>query len=162
MVKKTKPVYLNRGVIKVCGLSMLLFIISLAPFLINIRKNNNINGFRLTNGTATKQTAYADAVSFMINNAEEVKETFREFKRYGDLSGATINMAKTEILQIGNHNHNNIPETHKIYIKTQIKTLGLIIARSGIYKLNYENTINTITKLSDFWKTRNSLYMTKS
>ena len=152
--EKTKPFYLNRGVRQGCGLSMLLFIISLEPFLIKIRKNNNINGFRLTNGTATKQIAYADDVSFMINNAEEIKETFREFKRYGDLSGATINMAKTEILQIGNHNHNNIPETHKKYIKTQIKTLGLIIARSGIYKLNYENTIKKITNLSDFWKNR--------
>ena len=152
--EKTKPFYLNRGIRQGCGLSMLLFIISLEPFLMKIRKNNNINGFRLTNGTVTKQIAYADDVSFMINNAEEIKETFREFKRYGDISGATINMTKTEILQIGNHNHNNIPETHRKYIKTQTKTLGLIIARSDIYKLNYENTINKIAKLSDFWKTR--------
>ena len=63
-------------------------------------------------------------------------------------------MTKTEILQIGNHNHNNIPETHRKYVKTQIKTLGLIIARSDIYKLNYEITINKIANLSDFWKTR--------
>ena len=63
-----------------------------------------------------------------------------------DISGATISMTKTEILQIGNHNHNNIPETHRKYIKTQIKTLGLIIAKSDIYKLNYDNTINKIVK----------------
>ena len=152
--EKTKPFYLNRGVRQGCGLSMLLFIISLEPFLTKIRNNKGIKGYKLTNGTITKQIAYADDVSLMINNAEEIRETFREFKRYGDVSGAKINIAKTEILQIGNHSQNNIPENYIKYIKPEIKILGLITAKTNMYKANYDKAANTIEKLSNFWKTR--------
>ena len=132
--EKTKPFYLNRGVRQGCGLSMLLFIISLEPFLTKIRNNKGIKGFKLTYDTITKQIAYADDVSLMISNAEEIRETFREFKRYGDVSGAKINIAKTEILQIGNHSQNNIPENYIKYIKPEIKILGLTTAKTNMYK----------------------------
>ena len=157
--ENTKSIYLKRSMRQGCGLSMLLFMISLEPFLVNIQKNANIFGFRNTDGKKVKLIAYADDISFFTNGGQELNEIFTEFERYGKISGATLNMAKTEILQIGNHRPNKITNEYQVYIKQQVKILGLIFSRQGYTETNYKNIIEKIRKKADWWKTRQvSLY----
>jgi len=91
---------------------------------------------------------------FFTNGGLELNEIFTEF----DIRG-TLNMAKTEILQIGNHRPIKITNEYQVYIKQQVKILGLIFSRQGYTETNYKNIIENIRKKADWWKTRQvSLY----
>ena len=63
-------------------------------------------------------------------------------------------MAKTEILQIGNHTPQMIPLQYRQYIRTEQKMLGITFARKNISTINYTAKLNNIKSLTNWWKTR--------
>ena len=112
----TGSFFLERSMRQGCGLSMLLFIITLEPFLSRIRHNPHISGFRNTNGNIIKQIAYADDVTFILSNPRTMASIFDEFADYSKVSGAQLNINKTEILNLGQTTRDKVPEQYRGYI----------------------------------------------
>ncbi len=154
MGESTEEIHLRRSMRQGCSLSMLLFILALDPFLEHIRINRNITGFRLTNGNFVKTIAYADDINFFVHSQQEINTILNEFNEYSNISGAKLNAAKTEILQIGSHTSNMIAQKYKQYITNDIKLLGIQFSRHDTTKQNYTIIANKITNLLTWWKTR--------
>jgi len=65
-----------------------------------------------------------------------------------------LNMAKTEILQIGSQTPREIPMDLRKYIKNQTKLLGIIFTKEKYEITNFANIAAKIAELAKWWKTR--------
>ena len=97
----TEKFLVTRSMRQGCPLSMLLFVIGLEPYLTNIRNNNKFKGYRFPNGKYQKYISYADDITFFIQNKNDWDEIFEEFTKYSKVSGAKLNIDKTEMYAIG-------------------------------------------------------------
>ena len=81
---------------------MLLYIICLEELIIRIKNNNQIHGYVLntTNRYECKTGGYADDIAGMLKSYECIEHFFDEFKEWGHVSGAILNVEKTKILAL--------------------------------------------------------------
>ena len=91
----------TRGVRQGCPLSPLLYIIVAETIACAIKKNPNIDGFRLENGEYVKIFQYADDTSVIVHSYHAVRSFFSLFERYEVASGAKLNVTKSHGLLFG-------------------------------------------------------------
>ena len=91
----------TRGVRQGCPLSPLLYIIVAETIACAIKKDPNIDGFRLTNGEYVKIFQYADDTSVIVHSHHALRSLFSLFERYELASGAKLNVTKSHGLLFG-------------------------------------------------------------
>lgn len=91
---------LGRGVRQGCPLSPFLFNLALEPFLLRLRQNENIHGFRFKE-SHIKMAAYADDVLLFISQPQSSIPAFlQEVDSFSHVSGYKLNKDKCEILPL--------------------------------------------------------------
>jgi len=100
---KSTPIKILSGVRQGCPLSMLLFALCINPFLINLDKK--LKGIYIRhNSTNTTAIAYADDITIIVTQTEEIdiiKETLHD---YIQTTGARINANKSRAIALGSWN----------------------------------------------------------
>jgi hypothetical protein len=151
----TETIEIQRGIRQGCPLSMLLFVIIINPLLEQISKSKDINGFNLPNGNPIKVLAYADDITLILTNKQEIEEVYKIYEEYGKASGGKLNKEKTEIIAYGLIRE-KIQKQYKDQFVNHIKILGIKFgAKKDMARLNYEPIMEKIAKKMDVWKTRN-------
>ena len=98
----TDSIEIHRGVRQGCPLSALLYVLCLEVLTTNIRRNENIIGYRITqNSHENKELIYADDLGVFITTEDSIYQLFDLFKKYELATNAKINQDKTEALWLG-------------------------------------------------------------
>jgi len=100
---KSTPIKIRSGVRRGCPLSMLLFALCINPLLINLDKKRNGIYIR-HNSTKTTAVAYADDITSIVTQPEEmdtIKETLQD---YMHATGACISANNSRAIALGSWN----------------------------------------------------------
>lgn len=145
---------LEQGVRQGCCLSALLYILVSETLAENIRKNPNIKGIKLPNGTEAKIISYADDNTLPLSTTDSLNPLFDVLHTYEKASGSKINKEKTEGLWIGS-NKNRTDKPHNINMKNdKIKIYGIHFGNVNTDSDNWENKIQNIKKTLNLWAQR--------
>ena len=140
------------GIKQGCPLSMLLYVIAIEELLLKIKQNNNIKGFKtcILKPIEIKSNAYADDVIGYVSNNESIDFFFEEFDKWGEHSGASINVTKTKILPI-----NSDYDSSKYSVVNEMKILGIIFNQKGISEENYNKAVKKLKESMFLWGSTN-------
>ena len=146
---------LERSVRQGCPLSALLYSLSAEPLAALLSTNNNITGIELPSGKKSLIYQYADDTTITVKNRESSLETMKMLQIYENISGAKINVNKSEIMYVG------IKDEDKIDIGLNekgdyFKILGVNLgkeSKNGRDKV-YEGLLNELKRKLNFWKLR--------
>ena len=137
-----------------CAMSMFLYSGGIEELAVNIHNNIEIIGYRIprmsTNNIypVIKMTMYADDVASAAKTLKNIDLVVKEFKKWGKVSGASLNEDKTKILAI------NSP--HKEYdgnkFVDKVKILGITFNKYGIDKENLEMCLKKINISLNLWR----------
>lgn len=89
----TKEIKITRSVRQGDPLSMILFVLQLEPLIQKIAS--------ICNGSNDVLTVYADDITCIIDEIVKYQNILEEFKKFELVSGAKLNLRKTEYLSIG-------------------------------------------------------------
>ena len=92
------------------------------------KKNVNINGYIVHSlrRAEIKVVAYADDITGYTVDIRSIKEFFQEFDEWGEISGASLNKAKTQIIKVGKDEP----------LSEDVKILGVLFNNKGISPQN--------------------------
>ena len=137
-----------------CSMSMFLYSGGIEELAVNIHNNIEIIGYRIPRMSTNdiypviKMTMYADDVASAAKTLRTIDLVVKEFKKWGKVSGASLNEDKTKILAI------NSP--HKEYngnkFVDKVKILGITFNKYGIDKENLEMCLKKINISLNLWK----------
>ncbi len=166
---KTEILRLLRGVKQGDALSCALFIICVEPLFRAIQEAQGISGLKVRSPYTLEQveckiSGYADDFTPIAANVESIKEIFKIYYKFSQISGIHLNPGKTEILKIGPHYNDPDYEIvveygQKVYnVKTsrQIVVCGITHPMSNpeSYKQNITNKITKMKNLLNSWRCR--------
>ena len=127
------------GVRQGCPLSPLLYTIVAETLASALKKDNNIDGFRLFNDEPTKLSQYADDTSVIVHSDHALRSLFSLFDRYELASGAKLNVKKSHGLLFGAWKHRvDLPITLN-WSSEAITVLGCRIANEE--SVNWDDLI---------------------
>ena len=154
----TGPFEIQRGVRQGDPLSPYLFIIILEVLAISIRENNDIQGI-VVDGVEIKIEVFADDLTAFLRNDRSLKYFLDVILKFGNCAGLSINLAKTEMLILGNTCVTPAQDQGfiNIEIKEAVKILGVYFSynRRLRNKLNFEGIIDAIKTKLQLWRWRN-------
>ena len=100
----TNKINIQRGVRQGCPYSMILFGLSTIPLINMIKADKRITGHITKYVHPVKVQSYADDTTIIIGQPQEIKHVFEIYRRHAKASEAAINVEKTQILKLGEHN----------------------------------------------------------
>lgn len=154
----TGPFEIQRGVRQGDPLSPYLFIIILEVLAISIRENDDIQGI-VVDGVEIKIEVFADDLTAFLRNDRSLKYFLDVILKFGNCAGLSINLAKTEMLILGNTCVTPAQDQGfiNIEIKEAVKILGVYFSynRRLRNKLNFEGIIDAIKTKLQLWRWRN-------
>ena len=95
----SEPFTLTRSIRQGCSLSPLFYILTIEPFLENIRQNTT--GINIPGTDRTKLLAYADDTTFLVSSNKEIIKIKDIFNLFGKGSGSKLNVSKTVAMGLG-------------------------------------------------------------
>ena len=130
---------------------MLLYTIGIEELLVCVSLNLNIIGYtiKVSNNLPIqiKSSAYADDTVGLQSDLKSIELFFKEFKRWGKVSGASMNESKTKILAL-NSEHKSL---NNIIFVEKIKILGITFNKNGLDMDNLSNCIKKIENTFNLW-----------
>jgi exonuclease III len=154
-ISKSK-IYILGGIKQGCALSMFAYTLGIEELVVNIHENKNINGYKIpkminSNNSndlnEIKATMYADDTGGIVKNLKSVEYFFVEFKKWGKVSGASMNEDKTKILGI----NSCYEKFRNINFVENLKMLGITFDKKGISSINLENCKKKIENTLNLW-----------
>ena len=135
-----------------------VLIIILEVLAISIRENDDIQGI-VVDGVEIKIEVFADDLTAFLRNDRSLKYFLDVILKFGNCAGLSINLAKTEMLILGNTCVTPAQDQGFINIEIQeaVKILGVYFSynRRLRNKLNFEEIIDAIKKKLQLWRWRN-------
>ena len=156
----TTPFQMLQGVRQGDPLSPYLFIICLEILAINIRGNKEIQGIVVDN-EEIKLEIFADDLTSFLRDSASLNALFGTIECFTLYSGLNINFDKTEVMLLGNQKLNPVTlatySGKDITIKKAVKILGVYFTYNQFLwkKLNFEETLKSISEKLQFWNWRN-------
>jgi hypothetical protein len=110
-----QKIYVLGGIKQGCALSMFAYTLGIEELVVNIHENKDINGYKIprmcinnennsnvnnNDLNQVKATMYADDTGGIVENLNSIELFFKEFNKWGKVSGASMNEDKTRILAI--------------------------------------------------------------
>ena len=148
------------GIRQGCPFSPMAFVVGLEILAIKIRNNHNIKGLDIKTKNiinTIKILLYADDITLVLKNREDVKIVLDLLSVFKDLSGLEINIQKTEVMYLGSL-RNNLENNEGITLKNQLKILGVHFRadRSASHiEENWTERINKMKRMISNWEKRN-------
>ena len=144
-----EDIIIESGLKQGCALSMLLYIICIEELIVRIENNCLIKGVVLntTNRYECKASGYADDIAGFLRDQDSMREFFKEFKEWGRVSAASLNVEKTKILAL-NSSYNQFEGI--IFVK-EMKILGIEFNSRGITTNNINKVVENIKKSISIW-----------
>lgn len=94
------PLQIYNGTRQGCPLSPLLYVLSMEPLAVALRRNTDVRGLTV-DGDHHKLALYADdLLMYVTSPSTSLPSVLREFSRYGDLSNYKVNTHKSEMLNV--------------------------------------------------------------
>ena len=91
----SSPFKINRGLLLVCPLSALIFVIAVEILACRIRQDKNLKGIQI------KFDELADDTTVFVQSKIEISIAFKIIETFGSFSGLILNRNKTEGMWIG-------------------------------------------------------------
>lgn len=117
-----------------------------------IKKDKEIKGVQMPNGSMSVIQQYADDTTFTVRDIESINKIRKQMGKYGEASGAKINVGKSEIMSIGGVEVEVIEVPFKI-TKDFIKILGVNIGGNA-KEATWAGVLNKIKQVLQFWRLR--------
>jgi hypothetical protein len=130
--------------------------------VVNIHENKDINGYKIprmcinnennsnvnnNDLNQVKATMYADDTGGKVENLNSIELFFKEFNKWGKVSGASMNEDKTRILAI----NSQFKSFRNINFVKDLKILGITFNEKGIDKINLEICKKKIENTLNLW-----------
>jgi hypothetical protein len=147
----------KRGVRQGCPLSPYLFIISTEIMNRWLKEKLTKHGVKDKKGNNYLISQFADDTSFAIGSTKKaLDDLFEHLEKYGEATGLKINIAKTEILLLGQTEEQDVPKRYRKHIKEYVRYLGCDIYKNHqiTTEKNIEAATNKIKSLLDKWNRR--------
>jgi len=144
-----EEIKIESGLKQGCALSMLLYIMCIEELVVRIKNNIHIKGYILntTNKHECKAGGYADDIAGLLTNYECIEPFFNEFKEWGRVSSAILNVEKTKILAL----NSNYKEFKGIKFINTLKILGIEFNNKGVTINNIQKVLENIKKSVAIW-----------
>jgi hypothetical protein len=157
-----QKIYVLGGIKQGCALSMFDYTLGIEELVVNIHENKDINGYKIprmcinnennsnvnnNDLNQVKATMYADDTGGIVENLNSIELFFKEFNKWGKVSGASMNEDKTRILAI----NSQFKSFRNINFVKDLKILGIIFNEKGIDKINLENCKKKIENTLNLW-----------
>lgn len=157
---------IRRGVRQGCPLSPFLFIICIELLSNAVRKNEDINGIRLS-GREYKTSLFADDAAFIMNGTRKSFETLISIiDNFNYVSGLRLNTSKCQVLRIGISKYTSVQHLNKrkfSWSSDEASCLGMTFHtnKRNIYSANLEPKIKEFEKCLQQWQHRKLTLMGK-
>ena len=153
----TDTIDIQRGVRQGCPLSALLYVLCLEVLSTNIRKNENIIGYKITqNSFENKELLYADDLGVVVTTEESMKHLFDLLKKYELATNAKINQDKTEAMWLGSWIGRTDRPLNLKWTSEEVKFLGIYIGndRKKASLLTFCEIKDKIKDKISFWNSK--------
>lgn len=131
--KLTDPFDIERSVRQGDPGSMALFIIQIEPLARRIIEDKQIKGIKVPNSNPTKIFLHADDTLLPIPDIKSYRKSMGHFELYSKASGSALNLAKTEVLALGQWLKSDLGPIDK-WIKPQVEILGIHFGENMQFK----------------------------
>ncbi len=153
----SKSINIERGIRQGCPLSCLVFIICLELLNLQIKQNDQLEGFSIDNEREIKILQYADDTSLFMKELNQVPKFIEAVNTFSKVTGLSLNLEKTEGIHIRGHHYITDNNLFNIkWTKDPIRYLGIFIGISEIdcIKKNWTDKLESFQKLIDSWRKR--------
>ena len=147
---------LTRGVRQGCPISALLFILVAEIMSIKIRENKDIQGLTFNN-KEVKLSQLADDTTLFLKDNNSIAKVLELLKHFQNCAGLKLNTDKTEIIKLGQDDHELKVKFGIKWVKAPVKVLGIWVGKNHqeVINKNFENKISKLQRLINMWKSRN-------
>ena len=151
------PISLERGVRQGCPLSPLLYVLVSEVLSTQVRKCDEVVGFRLPGaaGLQFKISQYADDATIFVKTETSLFHVLRMVNKYERASGARLNASKTEAMWLGSWRSNGASPFGLKWVP-KLKILGIFFS-NGLVSVESDNWRSKLDKLEtklNLWKQR--------
>ena len=154
-----------RGIRQGCPFSALAFIVGLEYLALRIKADIRIKGVKIDNNQnenniiekIIKIVMYADDVTLLLRDKDDVRLALDTIDRFYQLSGLTVNRIKTEAMWLGS-NRILINSGFGIKWVNEIKILGIYfsnIMQASLIDKNWMCKVEKIKRIRKIWEKRN-------
>ena len=155
---------LKCGVRQGCPFSPLAFIIGIEMLAIKFRQENQVKGIKVNSRDVTntqvntlKIQLYADDVTLMLNDENDIQHVFNILNDFGNISRLTININKSQAMWLGS-NRDKTEEYLGLKWVNKIKILGVYFSNkisASLIEDNWQPRIDTVKQFIRNWEKRN-------
>ena len=146
----------RRGVRQGDPLSPYLFVLIVEIMANKIRQERHIEGIEINHGE-TKLLQYADDTSGLVNNLKSAKCFLKTVNEFGQFSGLTMNVQKTECMWLGSNRFNKTKPLGVQWPDRPLRILGVYFCydQDACDKVNFLDRIDKAKRILNWWTSRN-------
>ena len=148
----TSPINIKRGIRQGCPLSSLLYVLCAEVLSLEIKKNENIVGFKYTN-KEFKNSCYADDLSVIVTKKYSIFALFETLENFGKATNAKTNIDKTEAIWLGNWKNNSDTPLNLKWTNSMVNNLGVWVGndRKQLAGRSFSGIRDKIINKIKFW-----------
>jgi hypothetical protein len=145
---------LERGTRQGCPLSAILYVIIAEVLAVSVRKEVQIRGIKLPDGSEHKIAQYADDTTVAVSDTDSIEALFSLLKVYESASGAKINLDKTEGLWLGSFKYRTDQPMGLNWTSGSVKILGFHFGNGNLMDKNWKPVITKFKAVLNLWMSR--------
>ena len=151
-----------RGVRQGDSLSPMLYILCVEVLACKIRACSDIEGFLLpgAQGLQFKVGQYADDTTSFVKDVVSLNNLFREIQLYERVTGAKLNISKTEAMWLGSWK-DRVDQPLGLKWVNKMNILGVVFGTVPVERDNWELRLSKLDSCLSLWKPRSLSFVGK-